>query len=157
MKILLDPTPVSEEVVLKYLPQILTILILSLFLTYAFYVVMKGFYKTYIATKNQSDDFVYGLSTSNTRSNKWKSISFNYKKKNGKCAVCGKTTNLVVHHKVPFHMSPEKELDENNFVVLCENRPVNCHYLFGHLMNWQGYNQNIDEDIEIWKKKLETN
>ncbi len=150
---MINNNPISEEVFFQYLPVGITIAVFVLYLSYAFYYTITQFYKSYIG---HTTNHVFGLNTSNSRHPKWKSISLNYRKKMGKCAVCGKTTNLVVHHKMPFHMNPEKELDENNFVVLCENRPVNCHYLFGHLMNWQGYNPNINEDIETWNKKLET-
>ena len=155
MRNFLNPNAISEEEFFKYIPIVITTTVFAIYLGYAFYCIITQFYKNYLESKNEN--YVYGLSTTSTRSGKWKNIAYNYKKKNGKCAVCGKTEKLVVHHKIPFHMNPEKELDENNFVVLCENRPVNCHYLFGHLMDWQGYNPNINEDVEIWKKRLEKN
>jgi 5-methylcytosine-specific restriction endonuclease McrA len=114
------------------------------------------FVKKIIEKIEERSSLYYKFNLQNPRSNKWKSVRNNFLERNSECAVCGKTDNLVVHHKLPFHISPEKELDENNFVVLCENKPVNCHFLFGHLMDWKNYNPNIEEDIETWKKKLET-
>jgi len=37
---------------------------------------------------------------------------------------------------------------------LCENDILNCHYVIGHLMEWTRYNPDIEEDIWIWKNKL---
>jgi len=89
------------------------------------------------------------------RSTKWKTVRNNFIKENGICAVCGKTENLSVHHKISFHENPDLELDENNLVTLCENENLNCHFVFGHLMDWRKTNNNIEEDIKIWKEKLQ--
>lgn len=88
------------------------------------------------------------------RSTRWKTVRNNFVKENNCCAICGKTENLNVHHKIPFHEDPSLELDENNLVVLCENDNLNCHFVFGHLMDWRNYNPDIDKDIEVWRKKL---
>lgn len=96
----------------------------------------------------------FELVKSNPRSSKWKAVRNNFIKEHGCCAVCGKTENLVVHHKQPFHLFPEKELDPTNLVTLCENDILNCHYVIGHLMEWTRYNPDIEEDIWIWKNKL---
>lgn len=110
----------------------------------------KALYKIYQTSKYSPAQ----LSLTKQRSPKWKTVRKNFLQKNQECAICGKTENLVPHHKLPFHMFPDKELDEENLVTLCENHPVNCHYLFGHLMNWQTYNPNIDDDVKIWSEKL---
>jgi len=70
------------------------------------------------------------------------------------CAVCGKFDNLAVHHKLPVSKFPEKELDPENLVTLCQNNMFNCHFVVGHLMDWNSYNPNVDDDIIFWRKKL---
>lgn len=104
----------------------------------------------------QRQQYLEPLGLQESRSSKWRTVRKKFLEKNQECAICGKTENLVPHHKLPFHLFPTKELDEDNLVVLCENHPVNCHYLFGHLMDWQNYNPDIDEDIKKWSEKLKT-
>ena len=62
----------------------------------------------------------------------WRS-SYQWKKKRreindlygGKCAVCGSTDNVQVHHIIPLSVLPELKLDDNNLVLLCST----CHEL----------------------------
>jgi 5-methylcytosine-specific restriction enzyme A len=72
------------------------------------------------------------------------------------CAVCGGTKNIEVHHKIPFHIKPELELDNTNFISLCESKDhgVNCHLFFGHLGNFKNYNPGVVKDCSTWNKKL---
>jgi hypothetical protein len=90
------------------------------------------------------------------RSPHWAKVRREFLKQNPTCAVCGDTKNLNVHHKKPFHLHPELELDPNNLITLCETRSygVYCHLLFGHLGNFKNYNPNVDHDVAIWKDKL---
>jgi 5-methylcytosine-specific restriction endonuclease McrA len=89
------------------------------------------------------------------RDGRWRTIRNKLIEESGCCSVCGKKTNLIVHHKTPFHVDPTLELEETNLVVLCENETLNCHLIFGHLGNWHKYNLDIDQDIETWNKKLD--
>lgn len=75
---------------------------------------------------------------------------------NPECVVCGCKKKLSVHHKKPFHLYPELELEVDNLVTLCESEKhgVNCHLLFGHLGNFKNYNTNVTEDAEIWNSRL---
>lgn len=73
---------------------------------------------------------------------------------NKACAICGRDKNLNVHHKKPFHLHPELELDPTNFVTLCESAGMNCHITFGHLGNFKSVNTSIDGDIKIWHEKV---
>lgn len=93
--------------------------------------------------------------TSN-RSAKWSSIRKKFLKSNNKCAVCGGTKKLEVHHKKPFHLHPELELVESNLIALCEskNNGVTCHLLFGHLGNYRSINENVEKDVRLWNSKL---
>lgn len=43
----------------------------------------------------------------------------------GKCALCGDTKNLQVHHIVSINVLPELKLDNNNLIPLCPE----CHSL----------------------------
>jgi 5-methylcytosine-specific restriction endonuclease McrA len=53
------------------------------------------------------------------RSPKWPKFRKQFLK--GKaCAACGKTDKLQLHHIHPFHLFPERELDETNVIPLCE-------------------------------------
>jgi 5-methylcytosine-specific restriction protein A len=92
------------------------------------------------------------------RSGHWPTVRKHFLEKNPCCAVCGGTDKLEVHHRAPFHVHPELELDESNLVVLCEANPVfNCHRIFGHINNFKGWNPNVIEDAKAWREKLEQN
>lgn len=45
----------------------------------------------------------------------------------GKCAVCGSTKNLQVHHIIPITILPELKLDNNNLIPLCERYHTLAH------------------------------
>jgi 5-methylcytosine-specific restriction enzyme A len=90
------------------------------------------------------------------RSGKWPALRKKWLELNPKCAVCGGKKKLEVHHKMPFHLDPAKELDINNLITLCEEDTdgVNCHLLFGHLGNFRSLNAQIDIDSKIWCDKI---
>lgn len=80
------------------------------------------------------------------RSPEWKRVREKFIKDNPKCAACGETNHLQVHHIMPFHLHPELELDPNNLVVLCMD--INeCHLLIGHGDSWKSYNPNVKKDV----------
>lgn len=57
-----------------------------------------------------------------------------------KCACCGGSANLNVHHVRPFHLYPELELAASNLITLCEGGSINCHFLIGHGgKSWKNY------------------
>lgn len=89
-----------------------------------------------------------------SRSSKWPEVRDAYLKAYPVCEICGRKDKLIVHHKVPFHIDSSKELDLENLMTLCEGDTVNCHLLFGHLLNWQKYNPLIEIDAAIWSAKL---
>jgi len=89
------------------------------------------------------------------RSSKWKKTRDTFLENNESCcAACGSTENLAVHHIVPVHINGDMELDENNLIVLCCNKTLNCHFLFGHLLNWTKSNPDVVKDAKIWREKL---
>ena len=75
------------------------------------------------------------------RSPKWRKVRAEFLKKYPKCAVCGGTKKIEVHHIVPFHIDPSKELLHSNLITLCEQGPsLNCHLIAGHRGNYQRWN-----------------
>jgi 5-methylcytosine-specific restriction endonuclease McrA len=63
----------------------------------------------------------------------------------GKCEACPSKKKLEVHHVLPFHLNPERELDVTNLIVLCRR----CHQFLGHLDDWKAYNPFVRKDAEI--------
>ena len=84
------------------------------------------------------------------RSNEWPRVRKEFLKQNPECAVCGKRTGLNVHHIVPFHIAPSKELYHSNLITLCRRH----HLLFGHLGLWKSWNEDVLEDCWVWRHKL---
>ena len=84
------------------------------------------------------------------RSPDWREVRNNFLRYNDKCAVCNTKKKLAVHHKMPFHLSPELELDGNNLITVCREH----HYTFGHLCNWSSYNDKIVEDSILWNHRI---
>ena len=88
------------------------------------------------------------------RNSRWKKTRDVFLESNNCCAVCGSEKNLAVHHIIPVHIDKSRELDENNFIVLCQNKTLNCHFTFGHLLNWTKFNPSVVEDAKVWSSKL---
>ncbi len=90
------------------------------------------------------------------RSSKWPTVRKAHLEINPRCAVCGGTKKTEVHHKVPFHQDPSKELDLDNLITLCEDWSygINCHLLVGHLGNYKNENPDVEKDAKNWNEKL---
>ena len=93
------------------------------------------------------------------RSSEWARVRREFIKKHPECAACGShlLPNLQVHHRKPFHLFPELELDESNLIVLCEDGKgsTNCHFVFGHCMSdWKCYNENVERDASRNKEMI---
>lgn len=69
--------------------------------------------------------------------------------------MCGGRKMVEVHHKVPFHVDPARELDPANLITLCESKKggVNCHLFLGHLGNYKHANPTVAEDAANWAAK----
>ncbi len=91
------------------------------------------------------------------RSPKWAALRHRVLK-GARCAACGGTQMLEVHHKRPFHLFPHLELVPSNLIVLCERKRsgLNCHLLIGHLGNYRAWNPNVQRDAREWFQKLRT-
>lgn len=85
------------------------------------------------------------------RSPAWPAVRKTHLKREPVCAACGGTSKLEVHHRVPFHIAPERELDPTNLITLCESKKagINCHLFAGHIGNYSTYNQYLTETIEF--------
>jgi 5-methylcytosine-specific restriction enzyme A len=88
------------------------------------------------------------------RSSHWPTVQHNHLKLNPTCACCNGTTNLNVHHRKPFHLFPELELEPTNLVTLCMDGDKDCHIKIGHGGNFKAYNPLVNEHIEIVKKQF---
>lgn len=89
------------------------------------------------------------------RASRWSKVAAAHIASNPRCALCGGTTGLIVHHIQPFHLYPELELESTNLVTLCEGstKSLNCHLWFGHLGNFQLWNPRVTKDIRDWRAK----
>ena len=84
------------------------------------------------------------------RSWKWSDVREAYIKLHPSCECCDSKNKLNVHHIIPDHIDPAKELDMNNLVTLC----LSCHLTFGHLMNWKSWNVDVRKDIAWFRQKI---
>tara|TARA_Y100000385_G_scaffold154814_1_gene160518 strand:+ start:7953 stop:8282 length:330 start_codon:yes stop_codon:yes gene_type:complete len=79
------------------------------------------------------------------RSSQWPKIRKKHIEKQPCCMACGSCKKPEVHHIVPVHVDPTKELDPDNLITLCDKY---CHFMFGHLMYYKSWNENIVKDAE---------
>jgi len=99
-------------------------------------------------------NFLFGDRTFGAiRSPEWSKVRKEYLRNEPLCAVCktkGSLLNhLEVHHCLPFHLHPNLELDPDNLITLCRTH----HLLFGHLMNFKSFNENVRADaLTFWQK-----
>lgn len=88
------------------------------------------------------------------RSPHWSTVRKRHLEKFPTCAVCGGNVKLQVHHRHPFHLHPELELEESNLITLCEAQGRNCHLIFGHLLNFRSFNPDVGVDAATWGDKI---
>jgi 5-methylcytosine-specific restriction endonuclease McrA len=105
---------------------------------------------------NIKDKLVGKIPSGSERSPHWEETRKLFLQNNPICKVCGNKKNLQVHHKQPFHLHPELELDPSNLITLCEGRGKNDHLLFGHLRSFKSYNETVEQDADTWRKKIFT-
>lgn len=49
-------------------------------------------------------------------------------------------------------MAPEKELDENNLIPLCEGKKtINCHLIIGHGGDYRDYNPYVKKSARFMR------
>jgi len=83
------------------------------------------------------------------RSPHWSTVQHNHLKLEPACAACGGGLNLNVHHKKPFHLFPELELEPTNLITLCMDGDKDCHIKLGHGGNFKAYNPDVEEHVAI--------
>ena len=88
------------------------------------------------------------------RSSRWSSVREVHLRSHPCCEVCGSKNNVEVHHILPYHLYPEEELNFRNLITLCENKSRNCHFLFGHCLNWKHYNMSVRLDAAYFREML---
>jgi hypothetical protein len=69
------------------------------------------------------------------------------------CQMCGLERKLEVHHIKPWHLAPELRYEETNLITLCRE----CHYRFGHYLNWKHFNPEIRQlctVVQQFKEKV---
>jgi 5-methylcytosine-specific restriction endonuclease McrA len=84
------------------------------------------------------------------RSAKWSKIRKEHLSKNPSCFACGRSSKVEVHHIEPVHINPDKELDPDNLVTLCDSP---CHIVFGHFLDYKSWNPRVIEDCMVYYKK----
>jgi len=85
------------------------------------------------------------------RSPHWPTVQHHHIQQFPTCAACGGNVNLNVHHKQPFHLYPELELEPTNLITLCMDGDKDCHIKLGHGSNFKAYNPNVVEDVAVVK------
>lgn len=99
-----------------------------------------------LAKECQAPEQPVGFMAAWPRSGKWRGVRDKHLEAFPDCAACGGTKMLNVHHKMPFHLRPELELDPANLITLCEVPSHACHFALGHCFNWSAYNPHVEED-----------
>ena len=91
------------------------------------------------------------------RSANWRTIRNEHIENHPTCECCGKKNKIIqpleVHHKKPFYLNPELELEPTNLITLCRS----CHLLVGHLMNYKNYNDKVDSDSLYFNQRITNN
>lgn len=103
---------------------------------------IKWFLNLFKSSKTE-EDRMFGA----VRSSKWPSVRKQFLINNSECAACMTKEDLEVHHRIPVHIRPEKELDSTNLITLCSVH----HFWIGHLGSWKSYNRRVREDSNLTK------
>jgi hypothetical protein len=85
---------------------------------------------------------------SKNRSPHWEATAKAFVKSNPTCAACGSKVRLQVHHRAPFHLHPELELEPKNLIVLCMGT-TECHLQIGHGGLFSAFNAKVAEDAAL--------
>lgn len=85
------------------------------------------------------------------RSSQWPKVRKQHLAKQPCCQACGSCKKPEVHHVVPVHVDPSKELDPENLITLCDKY---CHFTFGHLMNYKSWNPTVVRDAWWYLGKI---
>jgi hypothetical protein len=86
------------------------------------------------------------------RHSRWRSVRTAHLAQEPACVACGSRQKPHVHHVVPVHLDPERELDPGNLVTLCAGH---CHFVFGHLSDWRSWNPSVRADAAAYRRAVE--
>lgn len=81
---------------------------------------------------------------------RWPEAARAFVRRNPFCAVCRTKSDLQVHHELPFHLFPAREMDESLWHVLCRR----CHLFVGHLGDFRSYNPRVRADAAEWAARF---
>ncbi len=95
-----------------------------------------------------------GIFATVPRNPRWKTVRDAVLKQCPACAACGDKRLLNVHHKKPFHLFPDLELEPANLIVLCEVPSHSCHFALGHCFDWRAYNPFVEEDARARMERI---
>ena len=97
-----------------------------------------------------------GAKPETARSGEWPRVRREHLSHSPECAACGcgESEFLDVHHVYPVHLVPARELDPSNLITLCESPSHNCHFIFGHLLDWHSYNANVGMDAPSYDEDI---
>jgi len=98
--------------------------------------------------KHRAADQVIKQKLQLERSPLWDDVRDAFLASHPKCAACGETQQVDVHHCFPFQYvvfcgRPDLELDPRNFITLCVRKDCQHHLLLGHLDDWHSYNPRV--------------
>lgn len=85
------------------------------------------------------------------RATAWRALRAEHLKKEPECAACGRTAKLEVHHVIPVSFNPQRELDPENLITLCDSP---CHIMFGHLLSYHCYNKDVRRMAADFKRAV---
>lgn len=89
------------------------------------------------------------------RSSKWPTVEKHFREANPTCAACGGKDRLNIHHVLPFHLFPEKELDPENLITMCMGKKE-CHLRLAHGSDFRAYFPDIRKYAEQVNKGKKT-
>lgn len=92
------------------------------------------------------------IGSTKERSPKWPGVEKLHLKFHPVCEACASNKKLNVHHKKPFHLFPELELDMNNLITLCMDKE--CHLKIGHGDNFKDYNPEVEQDAQRVRQNI---
>ena len=72
---------------------------------------------------------------------RWRRTRNDFAARNPECAMCGMTTDIEVHHIVPWQVDANLRYAESNLVTLCRDD----HFKYGHWRNWRAQNPHVLE------------
>lgn len=82
-----------------------------------------------------------------TRSPEWRALEQAHLRAQPRCAACGGTSHLQVHHVRPYHVWPELELEPRNLLTLCLAEGCSAHLTLGHGGRWTAWNPKVRADV----------